>query len=51
VKTFALQALSDLAQADATLRPKLKQLLEESLQSGTPAMKARARKFLKANQG
>ncbi|HMD38502.1 MAG TPA: hypothetical protein VKH15_04425 [Candidatus Acidoferrum sp.] len=47
VKTSALQALSDLAQADATLRPKVKQLLEESLQSGTPAMRARARKLLK----
>jgi hypothetical protein len=47
VKTFALQALSDL---DATLRPKVKQLLEESLHSGTPAMKAHARKLLKNRQ-
>jgi hypothetical protein len=51
VKTFALQALSDLAQADATLRPRVKQLLEESLQSGTPAMKARARNLLKEHRG
>jgi hypothetical protein len=50
VKTFALQALSDLAQTDPILRPQVKQLLEESLQSGTPAMKARARKLLKEHQ-
>jgi hypothetical protein len=50
VKAFALQALSDLAQADATLRHRVKQLLEESLHSGTPAMKARARKLLKEHK-
>jgi hypothetical protein len=47
VKTFALQALSDLAQHDANLRPQVKHLLEETLQSGTPAMRARARNLLK----
>ena len=47
VKTFALQALSDLAENDANLRPKVKQLLEEALQSGTPAMRARACHLLK----
>jgi hypothetical protein len=36
VKTFALQGLADLAQNDASLRGKLKQLLEECVQSGTP---------------
>ncbi|MGA2096902.1 MAG: hypothetical protein ABSH39_11420 [Candidatus Acidiferrum sp.] len=50
VKTFALQALSDLAKTHVTLRPKVKQLLEKSLHSGTPAMKARARKLLRAHQ-
>jgi hypothetical protein len=50
VKTFALQTLSALARVDAALRPNAKQLLEESVQSGTPAMKARARKLLKAHQ-
>src|SRR5580692_2418913 len=40
VKTFALQALTDLAQNDAAMRPKVKQLLEEAVQSGTPAMRA-----------
>lgn len=46
VKTFALQGLANLAREDATLRPKLKQLLAEAEHSGTPAMRARARKLL-----
>jgi hypothetical protein len=49
VKTFALQGLADLARNDAGLRAKIKQLLEDALQSGTPAMKARARKLLKTH--
>lgn len=47
VRTFALQALADLSQNDAALRSKVKQLLEEAVQSGTPAMLARARHLLK----
>jgi hypothetical protein len=47
VETFALQGLSDLAQNDARLRSKTKRLVEAAAQSGTPAMKARARKLLK----
>jgi len=47
VKTFALQGLADLARNDLVLQSKVKQLLEVALQSGTPAMKARARKLLK----
>jgi type IV pilus biogenesis protein CpaD/CtpE len=47
VKTFALQGLADLSQNDASLRSRVKQLLEQAVQSGTPAMKARARKLLK----
>lgn len=47
VKTFALQALDELAQNDASMRPKVKQLLEDALRSGTPAMRARARRLLK----
>jgi hypothetical protein len=47
VKTFALQGLADLAQNDAGLRPQVKQLLIDAVQSGTPAMKARAQKLLK----
>jgi hypothetical protein len=47
VKTFALQGLTDLAQNDTALRPKVKLLLEEALRFGTPAMRARARHLLK----
>jgi hypothetical protein len=47
VKTFALQGLADLARQDASLRDPVRRTLEESLRSGTAAMKARARKLLK----
>jgi hypothetical protein len=47
VKTSALQGLADLARDDAALRGSVKQLLEDAVQSGTPAMRARARKLLK----
>jgi hypothetical protein len=46
VKTFALQALADLAQNDAKLRGGVIELLREACRSGTPAMKARGRKLL-----
>jgi hypothetical protein len=46
VKTSALQGLADLAQHDASLRPKVLELLREATRSGTPAMKARSRKLL-----
>lgn len=46
VRTFALQALFDLSRDDAALRDNVGQLLETALKSGTPAMKARARKLL-----
>jgi hypothetical protein len=47
VKAFALQALADLARNDAVLRRKVHLLLDDALQTGTPAMKARSRKLLK----
>jgi hypothetical protein len=50
VKTFALQALADLARQDARLREPVRRTLEESLRTGTAAMKARARKLLKELQ-
>lgn len=50
VKTFALQGLADLARQDARLRETAKRILEESLRTGTAAMKARARKLLKELQ-
>jgi hypothetical protein len=50
VKTFALQGLAGLARQDATLRETAKRTIEESLRTGTAAMKARARKLLKELQ-
>jgi hypothetical protein len=47
VKTFALQGLADLARQDPSLRDLARRTCEESLQTGTAAMKARARKLLK----
>jgi hypothetical protein len=46
VKTFALQGLTDLAQDDLGLRPRVIEVLRESGRKGTPAMKARSRKLL-----
>jgi hypothetical protein len=46
VKTFALQGLADLAQEDPELMPRIIEILQESTRTGTPAMKARARKLL-----
>jgi hypothetical protein len=47
VKTCAMQGLADLGRQDASLRDTAKRMLEESLRTGTAAMKARARKLLK----
>lgn len=46
VKTFAMQALSDLAKCNEAFRPSVIGLIRETVNSGTPAMKARARKLL-----
>ena len=54
VKTSALQGLADLAMLtvdDASLRPKVIELLRESTRNGTPAMKARSRKLLLQLEG
>jgi hypothetical protein len=47
VKTCAMQGLADLARQDPDLQDAVKHILEESLRTGTAAMKARARKLLK----
>lgn len=46
VRTLALQGLADLAEAHASMRPAVIELLRESTRSGTAAMKARSRKLL-----
>jgi hypothetical protein len=46
VKTFAMQALADLAEEDLDLRAQVVELLEERMQTGSPAMQSRGRKLL-----
>lgn len=46
VKTFAMQALADLAEREAKLRPQVSKLLAELTETGSPAMKSRGRKLL-----
>lgn len=47
VRTFSMQALTDLAESDPVLRLQVRALIERLTQSGTPAMKARGRKLLR----
>ncbi len=46
VRTFAMQALADLAQDDQLLRSEVVELLRVSARAGTPAMRARGRVLL-----
>ena len=47
VKTFSMQALSDLAEKDAGLRSKVIPVIEELTKKGSPAMRSRGKKLLK----
>ena len=46
VRTFALQALADLAATDSSLRAEARATIESALAGGSPAMRARGRKLL-----
>lgn len=46
VKTFAMQALADLARGDPALRRQVLPLIEALGRTGSPAMRARARKLI-----
>jgi HEAT repeat protein len=46
VRTFALQALADLAEQAPDLLPEVIELLHEAVRAGTAAMRARSRKLL-----
>ncbi len=46
VKTFAMQALAELALVDEQLRPRVVPLLQELTETGSPAMVSRGRKLL-----
>ena len=50
VRTCALQGLADLAATDVKLRGAVRELLEQSVRTGTAAMKARARRLLRELQ-
>ncbi|NJN94385.1 MAG: hypothetical protein HC875_09970, partial [Anaerolineales bacterium] len=47
VKTFTMQALADLAEQAASLRPQVISVLTELTQTGSPAMQSRGRKLLR----
>jgi hypothetical protein len=46
VKTFAMQALADLAQQDSELRPGIVRTIKRLTRTGSPAMRSRGRKLL-----
>jgi HEAT repeat protein len=46
VKTFAMQALADLALDDQLLRPRVIPILQQLTATGSPAMRSRGRKLL-----
>ena len=46
VRTFAMQALADIAEKDRKLRPSILRQLRQLTETGTPAMKARGKKLL-----
>jgi len=48
VTVNAMQALTDFARADASLRPRVIELLEPLTERGSPAIRARGRKLLAA---
>ena len=46
VRTFSMQALADIAERDADLRPSILMQLQELTRTGSPAMQSRGRKLL-----
>jgi hypothetical protein len=46
VKTFAMQALADLAERNADLRPGVVRTIKKLTRTGSPAMRSRGRKLL-----
>ncbi len=46
VKTFAMQALADLAERDADLRPGVVRTIKRLTRTGSPAMRSRGKKLL-----
>ena len=46
VRTFAMQAMADLAESDPAYQSRAVRVMKTALKSGTPAMQSRARKLL-----
>ncbi|MDP7196652.1 MAG: hypothetical protein QF864_10745, partial [SAR202 cluster bacterium] len=46
VKTFAMQALFDLAQLNKNILPEVKIIINSCLKNGSPSIKSRAKKLL-----
>jgi hypothetical protein len=46
VKTFSMQALFDMSESDAALRARVLPVIEAALETGSGAMRSRARKLL-----
>ena len=46
-RTMAMQALMDLSENDAALRARVTPIVREALETGSPAMRARAKRLLK----
>jgi hypothetical protein len=51
VQTFALEALADLSASDATMAARVRRLTARLARTGSPAVRARACKLLKAMSG
>ncbi len=48
VRMFSMQALANLAVEEAKLRPQVIALLQDSIKTGSPAIKNRGRKLLES---
>jgi len=46
VKTFSMQTLADFAERDASIRPKIIELIEEIMKTGSPAIISRGKKLI-----
>lgn len=46
VRTFSMQALTDLAKSDESLQPQVAGVIEELTRTGSPAMKSRGKKLM-----
>lgn len=47
VKTFSMQALFDMSEADTKLRARVAPILRDAVRNGSPAARSRAKKLLK----